>query len=96
MGIMVAVMEKLKKDGEYEKNKGISIVFGPKKALPKDASRGKDLILIGNCVSKFADRGVFVPGCPPMGSPPYWGITKREDQEEEDIPVETWKEEAEK
>ncbi len=93
MGIMVAVMERLKKDGKYEENKGISIVFGPKKALPKGASRGKDLILVGNCVSKFRDEGVFVPGCPPMGSPPFWGITKREDQEEEQIPVETWKEE---
>lgn len=96
MGIMVAIMEKLKKDGEYEKHKGISIVFGPKKCLPEGAGRGKDLILVGNCVSKFADKGVFVPGCPPMGSPPYWGITKREDQKEEEIPVETWKEEAEK
>ena len=93
MGIMIAVMEKLKKTGKYEENKGISIVFGPKKTLPKDASRGKDLILIGNCVSKFCDEGVFVPGCPPMGSPPFWGITEREDQEEEQIPVETWKEE---
>jgi len=96
MGIMVAVMEKLKKDGEYEKNKGISIVFGPKKSLPEGVSCGKDLILVGNCVAKFRDKGVFVPGCPPMGSPPYWGITKREDQKEEDIQVETWKEEKEK
>ena len=93
MGIMIAVMEKLKKTGKYEENKGISIVFGPKKTLPKDASRGKELILVGNCVSTFCDEGVFVPGCPPMGSPPFWGITEREDQEEEQIPVETWKEE---
>lgn len=96
MGIMVAVMEKLKKEGEYEKNKGISIVFGPKKCLPEGAGRGKDLILVGNCVAAFRDKGVFVPGCPPMGTPPYWGITKREDQKEEEIPVETWKEEADK
>ncbi|MCK5553356.1 MAG: DUF362 domain-containing protein [Deltaproteobacteria bacterium] len=92
MGIVVFAMEALKRTGKYEEHKGISIVFGPKKALPKDAARGKDLILVGNCVDKFRDEGVFVPGCPPMGSPIMWGITKREDQEEEQIPVDTWKE----
>lgn len=92
MGILVFAMEQLKRTGKYEENKGISIVFGPKKALPKDAARGKDLILVGNCVSNFRDEGVFVPGCPPMGSPIMWGITKREDQEEEQIPIDTWKE----
>ena len=93
MGIVVFALEQLKKMGKYEENKGLSIVFGPKKVLPKDAARGKDLILVGNCVSKFFDEGVCVQGCPPMGSPIMWGITKRENQEEESIPVETWKEE---
>jgi uncharacterized protein (DUF362 family) len=92
MGIVVFAMEALKRTGQYEEHKGISIVFGPKKALAKDAARGKDLILVGNCVDKFRDEGVFVPGCPPMGSPIMWGITKREDQDEEQIPVDTWKE----
>jgi uncharacterized protein (DUF362 family) len=94
MGMVVAALQGMKKSGEYEKHKGISIVFGAKKELPEDAKRGKDLILIGNCVEKFRGQGVFVPGCPPMGSPITWGITRREDQEEENIPVETWKEEA--
>jgi uncharacterized protein (DUF362 family) len=92
MGIVVFALEALKRTGKYEEHKGISIVFGPKKALAKDAARGKELILVGNCVDKFRDEGVFVPGCPPMGSPIMWGITKREDQEEEQIPVDTWKE----
>lgn len=92
MGIVVFALEQLKKTGKYEENKGISIVFGPKKALPEDGARGKDLILVGNCVSKFFGEGVCVPGCPPMGSPIMWGITKREDQEEESVPVDTWKE----
>ncbi len=92
MGIVVFALEALKRTGQYEEHKGISIVFGPKKALAKDAARGKDLILVGNCVDKFRDEGVFVPGCPPMGSPIMWGITKREDQDEEQIPVDTWKE----
>ena len=92
---VTAALDALRKMGpKYEENKGISIVFGAKKALPENIARGKDLILIGNCVEKFRGQGVMVPGCPPMGSPIMWGITKREDQEEELIPVETWKEEA--
>jgi uncharacterized protein (DUF362 family) len=94
MGMVVAALQGMKKTGQYDQHKGISIVFGSKKELPEGAARGKDLILIGNCVEKFRGQGVFVPGCPPMGSPITWGITKREDQEEENIPVETWKEEA--
>lgn len=41
-------MEKLKSMGEYEKNRGISIVVGRKKELPEGLKLGKDVILIGD------------------------------------------------
>lgn len=90
-GVMVYVLEQLKKQGKYDENKGISIVFGAKKELPEGCARGKDLVLMGNCVKKFRDQGVFVGGCPPVAFGPIFGIIKREDQEEEQCPVDTWK-----
>jgi uncharacterized protein (DUF362 family) len=91
MGIAVYVMEALKAQGKYEENKGISIVFGPKKTLPEGAGRGKDLILMGNCVKAFRDQGVYAGGCPPFAFGPVFAITKREDQEEEQAPIDAWK-----
>jgi len=91
MGIMAYVFEALKTQGKYEANKGISVVFGPKKELPKDAARGKDLILVGRCVEKFRKEGVYVGGCPPLAFQPVFAILKREDQEEEQAPIDAWK-----
>ena len=85
IGLLLATMEWLKPNAaEYEKNKGLTIVIGPKKELPaglgKGPGRDKDLILMGNCVAKFRDKGIFVAGCPPRGNPPRLAITTREDQ----------------
>ena len=91
MGVMAYVMEALKSQGKYDENAGISIVFGSKKSLPEGCARGKDLILVGRCVEKFRSEGVFVGGCPPMAFGPVFAITKREDQEEEQAPVDAWK-----
>jgi uncharacterized protein (DUF362 family) len=91
MGVMMYVLEALKTQGKYEENQGISLVFGPKKELPEGCARGKDLILVGKCVERFRDQGVFVGGCPPMAFGPVFAILKRTDQEEEQAPVDAWK-----
>ena len=90
MGIMAYVFEALKTQGKYDENAGISVVFGAKKELPTMA-RGKDLILVGKCLEKYRDQGVYCGGCPPMAFGPIFGITKREDQEEEQAPIDAWK-----
>ena len=90
MGIMAYVFEALKTQGKYDENAGISVVFGAKKTLPTDV-RGKDLILVGKCLEKHRDKGVCCGGCPPMAFGPIFGILKREDQEEEQAPIDAWK-----
>lgn len=92
MGVMMYVFESLKTQGKYEENQGISIVFGPKKELPEGCARGKDLVLVGKCVEKFRDQGIYVGGCPPVAFGPTFAILKREDQEEDQVPVDAWKE----
>jgi uncharacterized protein (DUF362 family) len=94
MGVMMYALDALKKQGKYDENSGISLVFGPKNKLPEGCARGKDLILVGKCVEKFRDQGVFVGGCPPMAFGPVFAILKREDQEEEQAPVDAWKDAA--
>ncbi len=91
MGVMMYVLEALKTQGKYDENKGISLVFGPKNKLPEGCAAGKDLILVGKCVERWRDQGVFVGGCPPMAFGPVYAILKREDQEEEQAPVDAWK-----
>jgi len=69
-------MEKLKSMGEYDKNAGITVVIGRKKALPKGVPK-ENLVLIGQCLIKFKDRGLFVGGCPPGEPAPAWTIIDR-------------------
>ena len=78
LGLLAFTMEKLKAMGEYDKNAGISIVCGRKKKLPAGLKKGKDLILMGDCLKKYSSEGVFVPGCPPAEPLPMWAITDRE------------------
>jgi len=77
--LLAYTMEKLKALGEYDKNKGISIVVGRKKELPKGVKPGKDLIIMGDCLKKFKDQGCFAGGCPPGEPNPLWAIVDRAD-----------------
>ena len=74
---MAYSLERLKSLGEYDKNAGISIVLGRTAELPKGVNP-RDLILMGDCVKKFRDRGIFVAGCPPLEMEPTWTIIDRE------------------
>ena len=75
-GLMAYSMEKLKALGEYDKNAGMTIVFGRKKEIPKGVSP-EDLLLVGDCVKKFRDKGIWVEGCPPGEPRPCWAIIDR-------------------
>jgi uncharacterized protein (DUF362 family) len=76
MGLLGCTMAILKSQGKYDENRGISIVAGPKKKLPKGVSR-ENLILMGDCVRKYRNEGVFVQGCPPGEPHLMWGIVDR-------------------
>lgn len=56
-------METLKALGIYEKNADKTIMIGPKNELP-DKPKDK-IILHGNCTKRYADKGIWIPGCPP-------------------------------
>jgi len=75
-------MGMLKGTGEYDKNAGITICIGPKKEIPKGV-KPENLILIGNCLKKHRDHGIFVEGCPPNEPSSYLAIVYREDYEGE-------------
>ncbi len=75
-GLVATAMERLKFYGEYEKNAGATILLGAKKSLPKGV-KPRDLILIGDCLKKYRDQGVFVPGCPPGGGGPITALRTR-------------------
>jgi len=82
-GLLALTMERLKSMGEYEKNKGLSIVVGRKKQLPKGLKPGRDLILIGDCLKKYQGLGSpFSGGCPPAEPFPLWAIIDRKDHTE--------------
>jgi uncharacterized protein (DUF362 family) len=76
-GLLAYTMEMLKALGEYDKHAGISIVVGPKKALPEGVKPGKDLILIGDCLKKYRNQGILASGCPPMEPPALFSILDR-------------------
>jgi uncharacterized protein (DUF362 family) len=78
-GLLAFTMERLKAVGEYDKNKGISILAGPKKALPKKDP--KDIILIGDCLKKWRGKGAYIAGCPPGERYAIWSIRNRQDSE---------------
>jgi hypothetical protein len=86
-GLMAFSMAKLKLLGYYDKNKGIDIVIGRQKEIPKGVQFGKDLILVGDCTKKLKRKisaegrsCLFVSGCPPGEPLPYWAIVDRKDQ----------------
>ena len=82
-GLLALTMERLKSMGEYEKNKGISILAGRKKELPQRLKLGRDVILVGDCLKKYRDQGSpFSGGCPPAEPFPLWVILDRKDHTE--------------
>jgi len=82
-GLLGLTMEKLKSMGDYDKNKGISIVVGRKKELPKRLKLGKDVVLVGDCLKKYRGQGSpFSGGCPPAEPFPLWAIIDRKDHTE--------------
>jgi hypothetical protein len=78
-GLLAYTMEKLRALGQYDKNKGISILVGPKKSLPKRAH--EEIILFGDCLKKWKGQGIYIPGCPPRERDPSWSIINRSDAE---------------
>lgn len=80
--LIAFTLEKLKALGEYDKNKGIAIVFGKKKEIPAGLKEGRDLILIGDCLKKHRGKGPFAGGCPPAEPFPLWAIVDRKDHTE--------------
>ncbi|MFC1871793.1 DUF362 domain-containing protein [Chloroflexota bacterium] len=78
-GLLAFTMERLKALGEYEKNKGISILIGRKKKLSDKPA--KDIILFGDCLKKHRGKGVYINGCPPGERYPIWSIINRLDAE---------------
>jgi uncharacterized protein (DUF362 family) len=70
-GLLAMTMEKLKAMGEYEKHKGISILVGLKKEIPKGLKLGKDVILMGDCLKKYRGQGRLPAGrtLPSVGHP---------------------------
>jgi hypothetical protein len=43
--------------------------MGPKNYIPDEWGTGENLLLIGNCVSKWKHLGMYGEGCPPNGAP---------------------------
>jgi hypothetical protein len=73
-------MEKLKAMGGYEKHKGISILVGRKKEIPKELKFGRDVILMGDCLKKYRGQGSpFSGGCPPAEPFLLWVTLDRKD-----------------
>lgn len=67
-------METLKALGVYEEKSDMSILVGPRNQLP-DKPKDK-IILHGNCTKRYADKGLFIPGCPPGETGLYLSITE--------------------
>ena len=78
--LVAFTMEKLKAQGEYDKNTDAVIVLGAKDKLP-DVEKER-LILCGNCLKKHRDKGVAINGCPPAEPHVAWAIIDRKDQME--------------
>ena len=64
--------------GIYEENSDKTIVVGPRNTIP-DKPKDK-IILHGNCTKRFADKGMWIPGCPPGETGLYPTIQSKEGQ----------------
>ena len=64
--------------GILDRAKGLHVVMGPKAEIPSSWGSGSDLLLLGNCLRKFAHMGMFGEGCPPSGRPFMIGTAMRD------------------
>jgi len=62
-------LENLRCRGLLQPHSGLHIVIGPKDEIPDEWGTGKDLLLLGSCVSKWKHLGMYSEGCPPNGLP---------------------------
>ena len=76
LSLVGLTMEKLKALGEYEKNKDIHIFVGRKKEIPEGMDPEK-VLLFGDCLKKFRNKGILAEGCPPLEPHPLWAIVDR-------------------
>lgn len=67
-------METLKALGVYDEHSDKTIIVGPRNELP-DKPKEK-IFLHGNCTKRFADKGMWIPGCPPGETGLYLSITE--------------------
>jgi len=76
-------MEKLKALGEYDNHTDMVVVAGRKDSIPDDVPPEK-LILHGNCLRKWKEKGIFIEGCPPGEINLYMTITDGKNPSGED------------
>jgi uncharacterized protein (DUF362 family) len=70
---VLGAMFELNKEKKLDLFKGWTVVAGQTKSVPQgDKSK---LLIVGNCISKFKNQGIFVEGCPPWGWQVINGIT---------------------
>ena len=54
-------------------------------APPRDQDSAAKLILVGDCLKKYRDKGLHVEGCPPGEPAPHWAIVDRMTASDVDI-----------
>jgi len=77
-GLLAYSMECMKAIGIYEKNAGMHIVVGAKKALPEGVDPEK-LVIVGDCNKRFKGKGLMAGGCPPAEPYITYAIRDRRD-----------------
>ena len=70
-------LENMRARGLLDRAKGLHVVMGPKEEIPDEWKSGGDLLLLGNCLTKFSHMGMFGAGCPPSGRPFMVGTLMR-------------------
>jgi len=81
LSLVGLTMEKLKSLGQYDKNSDVKILVGRKKKIPEGLDPYK-LILVGDCLKKYRNQGIFSGGCPPLEPHPLWAIVDRKEYTE--------------
>jgi uncharacterized protein (DUF362 family) len=84
LALVGLTMERLKSLNQYDNNSDLTILVGRKKEIPKGIPPEK-LILVGDCLKKFRNQGIYVEGCPPGEPAPCWSIVDRVSMVDVDI-----------
>lgn len=69
-------METLKALGVYEELSDCTVVVGPNKGFELPDKPKNKIFLHGNCTKRFADKGMWIPGCPPGETGLYLSMTE--------------------